>query len=105
MYRLIETLDAGTTVVCANPRLARELKLAKAGYEIKKGRASWRTPDILPFSAWIGRVWQEYQERSSASLPSLLTPLQERAVWEVSIVDDLKRRGVPSLLNVSGAAR
>ena len=97
-------MDAVTTVVCGNPRLARELKLAKAGFETHKGRASWLTPDILPFSAWIGRVWQEYQEHSSQSLPGLLTPLQEAAVWEASIVDDLNRRGAATLLNVPGAA-
>lgn len=97
-------MDAGTTIVCGHPRLVRELKLATAGYETERGHSSWRSPDILPFSAWISRIWQEFRERSSQSLPGLLTPLQEGAVWEASIVDDLNHRGVPSLLNVPGAA-
>ena len=105
LYRLIETLDDDTTVVTGTARLARELRLARARCEIILGRAGWRTPDIVPFSAWVRRSWQEHQERSFQPLPNLLTPLQERCLWEVSILDDLSRRGVSSLLNVPGAAR
>ena len=104
LYRLIETLDDDTTVVTGSARLARELRLVKAKRETELGRASWRTPDILPYSGWLSRSWQSHQERSSRPLPSALTPWQERVLWEQCIVEDLTRRGGPALLNVPGAA-
>lgn len=105
LYRRIETLDDETTVVTGNPRLARELKRVRAAYETKMGRVSWRTPDVVPFSAWVSRSWEQHRDWSPQRLPSLLTSSQERWLWEISIVDDLTGRGVTSLLNVAGAAR
>lgn len=104
LYRLMESLGDDTTVITGTSRLARELTWARARFERSQGRLSWRTPDVVPIGAWVRRVYQEVQERFLRPLPSLLTPLQERYLWETCIDDDLRRRGMPSLLNVAGAA-
>ncbi len=83
-------LESGATVITASRRLARVLSQAFHAFEREQGRSVWKTPDILPMDAFLGREWRNYVLRRSVkpeACPTLLDALQEQAVWEQVIRD------------------
>ena len=81
--RLAEGHAAGITVVTPNRRLAQELQRSFDALQIAKGLTSWEAPDILPFGAFVERLWEDalYSDLGE-KLPLLLTPAQEQRLWE-----------------------
>jgi probable DNA repair protein len=81
--RLAEGHAAGTTVVTPNRRLAWDLQQSFDAFQIAKGLTSWEAPDILPFGAFVERLWEDalYSDLG-AKLPLLLTLAQEQCLWE-----------------------
>ena len=81
--RLAEGLSAGITVVTPNLRLTRELAREFDEGCIARGLSVWEAADILPFSAFVTRCYEEalYAERGDG-LPLLLADAQAREVWE-----------------------
>lgn len=80
---LSDGLDAGITVVTPNKRLASTLKRKYESSQIARGRTTWDTPDILPITAFIERIYKDILYSKQASkLPTLFTPAQEQALWE-----------------------
>ena len=80
---LAEGLKAGATVVTPNRRLALALKREFDDAQAAAGLAAWDSADILPFSAFVERAYDDalYSDLA-ANLPLLLTSAQERALWE-----------------------
>ncbi len=85
MDRLIKQFTPGTTVLTANQRQAAQLRAGHDRYQ-RGGGAVWEAPDILPWEAWLQRAWGELTLLDGAA-PLLLTPLQERMLWERVIAD------------------
>src|SRR3990172_4861478 len=83
LSRLAEGHAAGVTVVTPNRRLAAELAREFDERQIASGLAVWEDADILPFGAFVARLYEDalYSERAG-ELPMLLTPAQERHLWE-----------------------
>jgi ATP-dependent helicase/nuclease subunit B len=81
--RLAEGHAAGVTVVTPNRRLARALQADFDAFQIGKGLTSWEAPDILPFGAFVERLWEDalYSDVGE-KLPLLLTEAQEQRLWE-----------------------
>ena len=81
--RLAEGHAARITVVTPNRRLAQTLTLELDDFQVAKGLSAWEAADILPFSAFVERLWEDalYSELGG-KLPLLLTPAQEQAIWE-----------------------
>src|SRR3989442_10182054 len=81
--RLAEGHAARITVVTPNPRLSRVLTSEFDSFQVAKGLTVWEAPDILPFGAFVERVWEDalYSELGD-KLPLLLTPAQEQQLWE-----------------------
>ena len=70
-------------VVTATTRLARELRRQYDDEQLAAGRLTWASPDILPISSWLARLWRDWLYSGRARSPiHLLRPSQERAVWE-----------------------
>src|SRR5256884_9105277 len=88
----------GVTVVTPNKRLSQALTLEFDAFQIGKALSVWEAPDILPFGAFVQRLYEDglYADLS-AELPMLLTPAQEGEVW-MQVV------GGSGLLAVEGAA-
>ena len=81
-------IEAGAAVVTASGRLARVLRQEFDFRQKADLRSVWRTPDILPFDAFLGRAWRECVfSGATADPPALLDPLQEQFVWEQVIRD------------------
>src|SRR5512138_1777971 len=80
--RLAEGHAARITVVTPNKRLSQALMLEFDAFQIGKGLSVWEAPDILPFGAFVQRLYEDglYSDLS-AELPMLLTPAQEEEIW------------------------
>src|SRR6267154_2165916 len=89
---------AGVTVVTPNKRLSQALMLQFDAFQTGKALSVWEAPDILPFGAFVQRLYEDglYADLS-AELPMLLTPAQEEEVWKQVV-------GGSGLLAVEGAA-
>src|SRR3989442_4511407 len=81
--RVAEGHAARITVVTPTPRLSRVLTSEFDSFQVAKGLTVWEAPDILPFGAFVERLWEDalYSELGDR-LPLLLTPQQELLLWE-----------------------
>ena len=84
--RLAGDSAARITVVTPNRRLAHELAREFGEMQQASGLAAWQTADILPFGAFVERLYEGALYSDAASrLPLLLTPVQEWELWQSSI--------------------
>ncbi|MBC2717458.1 MAG: PD-(D/E)XK nuclease family protein [Desulfobacteraceae bacterium] len=79
-------LEDKAVMVTVNRRLARYLTNRFNQQQVDAGRAVWETPDILPYTPWLGRVYDNARYLPDKEMPGnlkiLLSPAQERFVWE-----------------------
>ncbi|MFZ1729787.1 MAG: PD-(D/E)XK nuclease family protein [Bacteroidota bacterium] len=82
---VVEAIDRGATICVATQRLARALHQAWNDLMLEGKHRVWRTPDIIPLSAWQRRIASELNVRStdaaSEALP-ILEQQQELLTWE-----------------------
>jgi len=97
---LLELAAAGVPVVTAGRRLARTLLAEFAARARQNGPAAWRTPLILPWSAWIEALWDSALYRG-LELPHRLDADQELLLWERIIAET---SGPDTLLDLPAAA-
>jgi probable DNA repair protein len=81
--RLAEGHAARVTVVTPNKRLSQALMAEFDDFQINRGLSVWEAPDILPFGAFVERLWEDalYSDLGE-TLPLLLTPAQEQVLWQ-----------------------
>ncbi|HEX4985555.1 MAG TPA: PD-(D/E)XK nuclease family protein [Burkholderiales bacterium] len=83
LSRLAQDDAARVTVVTPNRRLARELEREFGEVQQRRGLAAWHTPDILPFGAFVARLYEDALHSDAATrLPLLLAPEQEWELWQ-----------------------
>ena len=83
---LISLLESGATVLTPNRRLALHLKREFDSLQLAAGRSVWPTPDILPWTAWLERSYEDaLHAEAGGALPMLLSAAQEQALWEEAI--------------------
>lgn len=79
---VLSALAGGATVVTANNRLARSVALAYDRCQASAGLAAWPTPPVVPWHAWLERLWwQSFERGGAAGRRRLLTDVQARALW------------------------
>ncbi len=78
---LLEQAAAGATVVTANRRAARFLRLQFAAVMQQRGRAGWASPTILPWESWLDSLWQQLLLTGDEDR-LLLNAAQEFQLWE-----------------------
>jgi probable DNA repair protein len=76
------------TVVTPNKRLAQALMAQFDDFQIEKNLTAWEAPDILPFGAFVERLWEDalYSELGE-TLPLLLTEAQEQHLWQEILME------------------
>jgi ATP-dependent helicase/nuclease subunit B len=81
--RLEQGHGAQVTVVTPNKRLSQALVAEFDDFQTRKNLTVWEAPDILPFGAFVERLWEDalYSELGQ-TLPLLLTEAQEQHLWE-----------------------
>ena len=96
-------LSAKTTIVTPNRRLALALKNQFDHFQVTQKLIVWGSADILPFSAFVERTYEDAcYSASETRLPTLLTAVQEHALWESIISDSAEGK---SLLAVPQTAK
>ena len=75
-------IDAGATVITPNRRLALALKAQFNSHQIQQKMSVWHTADVVPFAAFIERVYFDALFTPNTRWPFLLSPMQEQALWE-----------------------
>src|SRR3989441_152422 len=96
--RLAQGRSAAVTVVTPNKRLSQALMREFDAFQVGKALSVWEAPDILPFGAFVQRLYEDGLTADlSAELPMLLTPAQEEELWKQVV-------GGSGLLAVEGAA-
>jgi ATP-dependent helicase/nuclease subunit B len=87
------------TIVTVNTRLARRLRRELDREREGAGTQFWESPDILPWRAWLKRLWEDlvYSGRENRVL---LSASQESILWETVI-----RGREEDLLNPEGTAQ
>ena len=91
----------GTTVVTPNRRLAQSLAAEFDRRQHASGLSVWETADVLPYAAFVDRLYEDALHSELADrLPLLLGPDQEQSLWE----DVVRRRAGSALLAVAQTA-
>ncbi len=83
---ITQSLEQGYTLITPTNRLGRYLKNQYAALQIEQGRFAWETPDILPWSAWLSRLWEEYAA-TNTSAQLLLSPCQQQTIWQQLVAE------------------
>jgi len=84
---LFDRLAAGEaariTLVTPNRRLAQTLAAEFDRRQEAAGRTVWETADVLPYGAFVERLYDDaLHSEAAAGLPLLLGPDQEQSLWE-----------------------
>ena len=95
----MELVEPAQTVICANTRLARRLRLRHAQEQLRLGKRAWESPDILPLQAWLRRCREALAEHNG----TLLNGEQESVLWQQIIESSRYRDNL--LPNASLAAQ
>lgn len=90
-------------VVTPNRRLAIALRREFDGTQANQGIAIWETADVLPFPAFVERLYEDALYSGCVpELPLLLTSAQEQVLWEDAII---RSNTGAALLAVADAAK
>lgn len=92
--------ESGLTTITATRRLSRRLLYEYNLQQSAGGLTAWPTPDILPWSAWIQRLWQSYA-LASHEKRVLLSATQSLNIWQ----DIIEQSSDDPLINLSATAR
>lgn len=90
------------TVLTPNQRLAATLIKQYQQEQLQQGLSYWLTPDILPISSWILRIWEQSLVLDREDLSLILTSNQELILWEEIITQSPESQ---SLLKISDLAK
>jgi len=104
--RLAQGHAAHVTVVTPNQRLAAALARDFDSQQIARGLTWWESADILPFSAFVERLYEDalYSELATR-LPILLSDAQEQALWEEVITRSDAGKALLSAPSAAAEAR
>jgi ATP-dependent helicase/nuclease subunit B len=98
---LFDAAGAGHTILVPNSELAAALFDAVERMHVEAGHDLWPTPRIREFGSWLRECYGERQ-RSDASLPRVLSDIEERELWRAVI---LESAAGGEFLEPAGAAR
>ena len=103
---LAQRVAAGCVVVTPTRRLAAHLKRQYDAWQAASGKLAWPSADILPFSGFVERAYGDalYSDQA-ATLPIVLLPVQEQALWESLIRESEPGQGLLAIPETAALAR
>src|SRR5258708_7782155 len=106
LERLAQGRSAAIAVVTPNRRLSAALIRDFDSHQIARGLASWESADVLPFSAFVERSYEDalYSELATR-LPTLLSGVEEQALWEEAIAASESGKTLLSTPSAAALAR
>jgi len=88
-------LAGGGTVITGNNRLAVAIRRDYERRAMDEGLEIWTTPDVIPWSAWVMRSWEEMLVSGVlASTAQLLSNEQELLIWKEVISNSEQGHGL-----------
>src|SRR5207248_8745974 len=57
--RVLAAAECGVTVLTANTRAARQLRLAYDRRQSDRGLRAWRSPDVIAWPGFVGPLWRQ----------------------------------------------
>lgn len=94
------------TVLTPNRRLAAALSRDFDDSRAAAGLAAWESADILPWPAFVERLWDEAMHApGAAEIPLLLSPEEEAALWEAVVADSRYARDLFSAASTARLCR
>jgi len=96
---VLTAAEQGATVITANNRSAGALLDAYALGQRERGANAWRTPDIVSWSGFVLRLWNEAMYGGLCGNAVLLNSSQEQHMWQRIVSADAK-----ALLNPAATA-
>lgn len=100
---VLKRINASTTVVTPNRRLALALKEQFDQDQISQNLAVWYSADVLPFVALIERIYIDaLYTKQAFTFPLLLSAAQEQVLWESVIQSSAAGK---TLLRISQTAQ
>lgn len=103
---LASALERGAVVCVSTQRLARVLRHAWQNRLRAQGQEAWRSPDILPLSAWQRRLAAALEMKRAGEgrpLPGVLAEQQELLTWEQAAGESGVLDGVLQPLQLAAA--
>lgn len=79
---LLKAITANVTILTPNRRLSATLHKLHQQQQLAERHTYWETPDILPVTSWLQRLWDHYHSRTFYDKPLLLNSIQEQYLWE-----------------------
>lgn len=83
MKSLISAINQGIPVLTVNVRLSRRIGNIYDMAMQDEGHTMWQTPQILPLSSWITKLWEEGWPQIA-----LISNVRATALWEQIILND-----------------
>jgi len=104
-HYLFQQLNQGVTLLTPNRRLSATLHQFYQQYQATQHHC-WQTPDILPITTWIQRLWSDATSNEFKDAPLLLNNAQEQFLWETIIATNENRHllQVPETAEISKSA-
>ena len=100
--RLAGAEGARITVLTPNQRLSAEFLRRQDAVHLAAGESAWSAPDVLPFGAFMRRLYEDALHSGlGPELPLLLDAAQEQCLWEDIIA---RSEAGALLLSPSGTA-
>jgi probable DNA repair protein len=78
---LLQLLMEGYTLITPTSRLARFLQYQFATMQIHAGKVAWETPDIITWTAWLQRTWDEFAIQQQLD-QIILSSQQQQLIWQ-----------------------
>ncbi len=100
MTQTLAALEGGFTLLTVNKRLASELRQDYDRLQLGAGRRAWPSADILPWNAWLQRLYEQLLD-SAFTDRDLLSPHQEKRLWQQIVAATVN---MPGLLRPAAAA-
>jgi len=94
-------LESGQLILTPGKRLARQIIRSWLS-ELTNTVA--RPPSVQPVDAWLEQQWRNAIEAGRLPAAQLLSPLQEQALWQHVVREDMEKRGGFSLSHPKSAA-
>ena len=94
-------LESGQLILTPGKRLARQITyswLSQLTHTVA------RPPSVQPVDAWLEQQWRNAVESGRLPAAQLLSPLQEQALWQYVVREDMEKRGSFSLSHPKSAA-
>lgn len=102
---IIRQMLPPTLVLTPNQSMAATVHKQYQRYQLQTNVQCFNTPDIIPITAWLKRLFNDFVKASLKSSPLLLNDLQESVLWEEIIKQQKEVQDLLQLTKTAELAR